>query len=86
MCPVSDPDMITELIAPFGTVTILIDQDRGVMDIFSEPDAHPLDWELAARLIEQMGQEDIGVASYLRGVDVFRVSLRQPAEDPVAVL
>jgi hypothetical protein len=62
---------------PNGTVTVIIDRSKGLMEIFAEPEPDPTDWELACGLMTRLGLTgQMQQGEYLKGVDVFRVQLR----------
>ena len=67
----------SELSTPNQTVTIVIDQAQGVMDIFTEHDPHPEDWEITCELIRWLcSPGSVGEPDYLKGVDTFRIKLK----------
>jgi hypothetical protein len=75
--PVLKLETVTEFSMPNGTVTVVIDRTKGVMDIFAEHEADDLDWELACGLIQRVGLTgDMRQGEYLKGVDVWRVRLK----------
>jgi hypothetical protein len=75
--PVLQFESVTQFDMPNGTVTVIIDRPKGLMEIFSEPEPDPVDWELACGLITRMGLSgQLQQGEYLRGVDVFRVQLK----------
>jgi hypothetical protein len=75
--PVLTLEPVTEFSMPNGTVTVVIDRTKGVMDIFAEHEADDLDWELACGLIQRVGLTgDMTTGEYLKGVDVWRVRLK----------
>lgn len=62
---------------PTGTVSIVVDRPKGVMDIFAEHDPHPLDWAVAVEMIKHLAYpEDLGEPDYLKGIDTWKITLR----------
>lgn len=69
---------LSEFQMPMGTVTVVIDRDKGTMDIFAEHECDPLDWDMACMLIQKMGTPgDLPEGDYLKGVDTWHVQLRE---------
>jgi len=66
-----------EVATPHGTITIVIDRKRGVMEIFAEHDPHPDDWDVAASMIMELcGPGTADEPDYLRGIDTWQVKLK----------
>lgn len=85
LAPVITFERVTEFTMPNGTVTVVIDRDKGIMDIFAEHEADALDWELACGLLERMGLSGrMPRGEYLKGVDVWRIQLKRQGEPPVS--
>ena len=73
----SPADPLVEFETPNGTCTVLIDTVKGYMEIFTEHEPDPRDWEIVCGLIRQVVEtRDIGQPDYLSGVLVWKVSLR----------
>jgi hypothetical protein len=71
-------DRVTEFHMPMGTVTVVVDRMKGVLDIFAEHECDALDWELTCGLIDRMGLTgELPRAEYLKGVDIWRIHLKQ---------
>lgn len=69
-----------EIHTPTGTVSIVVDRPRGVMDIFSEHEPHPLDWAVAVQMIKQLAYpEDLGEPDCLKGINAWRITLKEKA-------
>lgn len=69
---------VTEFQMPRGTVTVIIDRAKGVLDIFAEHECDTLDWELTCGLLDRMGLTgSLPRGEYLNGVDTWRVQLRE---------
>lgn len=67
-----------EVPTPHGTVTIVVDQSQGIMDIFAEHDPHPADWAMATALITTLCEPGTtGEPDYLKGIDTWRVALKR---------
>jgi hypothetical protein len=68
---------VTQFDMPNGTVTVIIDRPKGLMEIFAEPEPDPVDWELTCGLLSRMGLSgQLQQGEYLKGIDVWRVSLK----------
>ena len=62
---------------PTGTVSIVVDRPKGVMNIFAEHDPHPLDWAVAVEMIKHLAYpQDLGEPDYLKGIDTWKITLR----------
>jgi hypothetical protein len=68
---------VTQFDMPNGTVTVIIDRPKGLMEIFAEPERDPVDWELTCGLLSRMGLSgQLQQGEYLKGIDVWRIQLR----------
>lgn len=75
--PVSECDQVIEFAMPHGTVTVVIDRGKGLLDIFAEHEADPLDWELTCALIQRMGLSgELPRGQYFKGIITWRVQLK----------
>lgn len=75
--PAIREDKPYQIETPTGTVSIVVDRPKGVMDIFAEHDPHPLDWAVAVEMIKQLAYpEDPGEPDYLKGIDTWRITLK----------
>lgn len=67
----------SEFHAPFDTATIVIDYPRGVMEIFTEPEVHPLDWDIICGLVSKLADiPDLGEPDYLKGINTWHIQLK----------
>lgn len=72
------PDEQGMIVLPGGTVTMTIDQDAGVLRIYSEPEPDPADWQLAMAYVGQVVVRGSCPSGEVHDgcVDVFTVSTR----------
>jgi hypothetical protein len=77
--PASWLEPFTEFQMPKGTITVIIDQKKGIMDIYAQHDVHPFDWDCVVGLLSRMAVPDIGEPSYLKGIDTWHIQLRSPS-------
>ena len=76
--PVSELELVTEFAMPNGTVTVVLDRSKGLLDIFAEHEADPLDWELTSGLIDRMGLSgELPRGEYLKGIVTWRIQLKE---------
>lgn len=76
--PAIRENKLYQIETPTGTVSIIVDRPKGVMDIFAEHDPHPLDWAVAVEMIKRLAYpEDLGEPDYLKGVDTWRITLKR---------
>ena len=75
--PVGELEMLGHLELPNGTVTLNLDRDKGIMDVFTEQEPHPSDWAITAQIIKLLCcYDDMGEPDRLKGIDTWRIQLK----------
>lgn len=68
---------------PHGTVTVVLDNLRGCMEVIADPVVHPLDWDVVCGLLRMIGVRLMGEPAYVRGMDVWTVHLSGALRAPL---